>query len=96
MLDEEKEALVIAQAAALRINLPFVVIDVAQSITGEWIVIEFNDAQESGYAAMSPFGLWQNLIDEERKFAVFRNTARDSSLPGLNKNTVAGDRFYCD
>jgi hypothetical protein len=68
-LEEEKAALAIAQAAALRLNLPFVVIDVAQTIAGQWIVIECNDAQESGYAAISPFGLWQNLIDEERKFA---------------------------
>lgn len=67
--EEEKAALAIARAAALRLNLPFVVIDVAQSITGEWIVIECNDAQESGYAAISPFALWQNLIDEERKLA---------------------------
>jgi ATP-grasp domain, R2K clade family 3 len=64
---DEKAALAIAQEAALRLNLPFVVIDVAQRITGEWIVIECNDAQESGYAAISPFGLWQNLIDVERK-----------------------------
>ncbi len=68
-LEEEKAALAIAQAAALRLNLPFVVIDVAQTITGEWIVIECNDAQESGYVAVSPFALWQSLIDEERKFA---------------------------
>ena len=66
--EEEKAALAIAQAAALRLNLPFVVIDIAQTIAGQWIVIECNDAQESGYAAISPFGLWQNLIDEERKF----------------------------
>ncbi|PSB02963.1 ATP-grasp domain-containing protein [Merismopedia glauca] len=67
--EEEKAALAIAQTAALRLNLPFVVIDVAQTISGQWIVIECNDAQESGYSAISPFGLWQNLIEEERKFA---------------------------
>jgi hypothetical protein len=38
-------------------------IDVAQTIAGEWIVIECNDSQESGYAVISPFALWQNLID---------------------------------
>jgi hypothetical protein len=64
--EEEKAALAIAQAAATRLDLPFVVIDVAQTATGDWIVIECNDAQESGYAAISPFGLWQNLIDRER------------------------------
>jgi ATP-grasp domain, R2K clade family 3 len=69
---EEKAALAIAGEAALRLNLPFVVIDVAQTITGEWIVIECNDAQESGYAAISPFTLWQNLIAEEREFVKLR------------------------
>jgi hypothetical protein len=71
--EEEKAALAIAQTAALRLNLPFVVIDIAQTITGQWIVIECNDAQESGYAAISPFALWQNLIDEERRFAEIPN-----------------------
>jgi hypothetical protein len=46
-----------------------VVIDIAQTITGEWIVIECNDAQESGYAAISPFSLWQNTIDVEKAMA---------------------------
>lgn len=49
------------------IDLPFVAIDVAQTIAGEWIVIECNDAQESGYGAVSPFGLWQNIIRIERE-----------------------------
>jgi ATP-grasp domain, R2K clade family 3 len=65
--DEASAGLAIAQAAALRLNLPFVVIDIAQTITGEWIAIECNDAQESGYAAVSPFSLWQNIIDLERQ-----------------------------
>jgi ATP-grasp domain, R2K clade family 3 len=43
--------------------MSFFTIDVAQTIAGEWIVIECNDGQESGYAAISPFALWQNLID---------------------------------
>lgn len=64
---ERAAGLVIAQAAALRINLPFVAIDVAQTLAGKWIVIECNDAQESGYAGVSPFSLWQNLIEKERK-----------------------------
>ena len=76
-LEEEKAGLAKAQEAALRLNLPFVVIDVAQTITGEWIVIECNDAQESGYAAVSPFALWQNLIDEERKIAKLHQEFKD-------------------
>jgi hypothetical protein len=66
---EEIAALNIARTAAARLNLPFVTIDVAQTIAGEWIVIECNDAQESGYGAVSPFGLWQNIIAIEREHA---------------------------
>ena len=63
--EEERAALAIAQASALRLNLPFVVIDIAQTVPGEWIAIECNDAQESGYGAVSLFALWQNIIDFE-------------------------------
>jgi len=42
------------------------VVDVAQSIDGRWIVIECNDGQESGYAGVSPIGLWQNIIALEK------------------------------
>ncbi len=66
---EEIAALSIASTAASRLNLPFITIDVAQTIAGEWIVIECNDAQESGYGAVSPFGLWQNIIAIERQIA---------------------------
>jgi ATP-grasp domain, R2K clade family 3 len=64
---EEIAALNIARTAAARLILPFVAIDVAQTIDGEWIVIECNDAQESGYGAVSPFGLWQNMLRIERE-----------------------------
>lgn len=67
--EEEKAALAIAQIAVSLLQLPFVVVDVAQTAMGEWIAIECNDAQESGYAAISPFTLWQNLLDTERQFA---------------------------
>ncbi len=64
---EEMAALAIAQTAAVRLDLPFVAIDVAQTSEGTWIVIECNDAQESGYGAVSPFELWQNIIRVERQ-----------------------------
>jgi hypothetical protein len=66
---EELSALGVARAAAIKLELAFVVIDVAQKTDGEWIVIECNDAQESGYGAISPFTLWQNLIQVERALA---------------------------
>ena len=69
---ERLEALRVAGEAATRLALPFVVIDVAQTASGAWIVIECNDAQESGYAAISPFALWQNIISVEQ--ALSRNS----------------------
>lgn len=32
-----------------------------------WIVIECNDAQESGYAGASAIGIWQNILTIERE-----------------------------
>jgi hypothetical protein len=64
---EEIAALNVARTAAARLNLPFVAIDVAQTSDGAWIVIECNDAQESGYSAVSPFGLWQNIVRIEQE-----------------------------
>ena len=63
--NERAAALEVAEAAVHRLAVPFVVVDIAQTQIGEWIVIECNDAQESGYAGVSPFGLWQNVIAEE-------------------------------
>ncbi|MEW6210234.1 MAG: ATP-grasp domain-containing protein [Acidobacteriota bacterium] len=63
---EEEAALAVAGEAARLIGLPFLVVDVAQTINGDWIVIECNDAHESGYNGVSPIGLWQRVIDIER------------------------------
>jgi hypothetical protein len=49
--------------------VPFLVVDIAQTETGQWIVIECNDGQESGYAGVSPFGLWQRIVDLEKATA---------------------------
>jgi hypothetical protein len=62
---EKVAALRVARKAAERLELPFVVIDVAQTEKGDWIVIECNDAQESGYAAVTPITLWQTILDLE-------------------------------
>lgn len=63
---ERSAGLAIAAEAARRVNVPFLVVDIAQTKTGRWIVIECNDGQESGYAGVSPFGLWQKIVDFER------------------------------
>lgn len=67
---EEQAALVVAAEAAHRLNVPFLVVDVAQTQDGRWIVIEVNDGQESGYAGIAPITLWQRIVDIERAYAV--------------------------
>lgn len=61
--DEEPHALALARDAALRVDVPFLVVDIAQQIDGTWIVIECNDAQESGHTGVSALGLWRTLVD---------------------------------
>jgi len=64
---EEQEAMALANEIASRIGAPFLVIDVAQTFEGNWIAIECNDGQESGYAGIPPIGLWNNVINVARK-----------------------------
>ncbi|HEY1065335.1 MAG TPA: ATP-grasp domain-containing protein, partial [Pirellulales bacterium] len=59
---ERDAALKIAELAATRIDCPFLVVDLAQTLDGRWIVIECNDGQESGYAGVSPFALWHEIV----------------------------------
>ena len=63
---EEAAALSVAADASRRLNLPFLVVDVAQTAEGKWIVIECNDGQESGYAGIAPLVLWNRVVDIER------------------------------
>lgn len=62
---EKAQALEVAQIAAERVAVNFLVVDVAQRTDGTWIVIECNDGQESGYAGLSPFLLWRNIAEIE-------------------------------
>jgi ATP-grasp domain, R2K clade family 3 len=64
---ERQEALAVASEVARRLAVPFLVVDVAQLTSGRWMAIECNDAQESGYAGVSPFAIWQAVIRLERK-----------------------------
>lgn len=67
-LDEEKEAaLQVAKEASRRLDVPFLVVDMALTAAGNWIVIECNDAQESGYCGADRAAIWQNIINLERK-----------------------------
>jgi hypothetical protein len=64
--DESAQAISLAAEAARRVELPFIVVDVAQTQAGNWIVIEINDAQESGYSGVIPLQLWQNIVELEK------------------------------
>lgn len=64
---EKQQALALAAEAARRVALPFVVIDLAQKQDGEWIIIEINDAQESGYTGVKPLPMWQRMVELERE-----------------------------
>jgi ATP-grasp domain, R2K clade family 3 len=59
--DVEAGLIVAAQAAAL-LGIPFLVIDFAKTADGRWIVIECNDAQESGYVGVQPQMLWRRVL----------------------------------
>ncbi len=64
--EEKVSALQLAEEAARRIALPFLVVDVAQQADGQWIVIEVNDAQESGFTGILALSLWQRMVELER------------------------------
>lgn len=63
---ERRAVLGVAGEAAARLGVTFLVVDVAQTADGRWLVIECNDGQESGYAGVPPVALWQNVIEIER------------------------------
>lgn len=57
------DGLALAASAAQRVDVPFLVVDIARTADGRWIVIECNDAQESGYTAIPPQVLWRAVLD---------------------------------
>ena len=60
--EEEETALKVAHSAVKLLDIPFLAIDLALTINNEWIIIECNDAQESGYCGVNPMQLWRNII----------------------------------
>lgn len=54
---------------AKRLNVDFLVVDIAKTIEGRWIVIEVNDGQESGYTAVEPYQMWNNIIQIEKGYS---------------------------
>lgn len=53
------------ERVAARISATFLVVDVALTMNGDWIVIEINDGQDSGYAGNNPLTLWGKILDRE-------------------------------
>jgi hypothetical protein len=64
---EKANAISVAQEACRRMKVDFLVVDMAQTATGDWIVIECNEGQESRYAGVMPLSLWQKIILIEKK-----------------------------
>lgn len=60
---EAANALAVAREAARRLKVPFLVIDLAQTVSGKWIIIECNDGQESGYAGVQPRAMWNRIME---------------------------------
>lgn len=61
---DAKEGLAVASQAASLIPVPFLVVDFAKTSDGHWIVIECNDAQESGYVGIPPHELWRQMLSK--------------------------------
>lgn len=61
---DEEDAAIRALALDVQhtLDVPFLAVDVAQRDDGELIVIETNDAQESGYTTIDPEALWREVI----------------------------------
>ena len=59
----------LATTAALRLHglASFFVLDVAETASGEWIVVEVNDAQMSGLSGVDPAKLYANMANVLRQ-----------------------------
>jgi ATP-grasp domain, R2K clade family 3 len=58
---ERDEMLGMATAAAKRLGVPYVAVDVGQTEGGEWVVIETGDPQFAGVSQISLFQMWSEL-----------------------------------
>ncbi len=63
--EDEESVRTIGSRVAARIDVPFLVIDFAKTVEGEWIVIECNDGQDSGYAGVNPRMMWSRILEIE-------------------------------
>jgi len=61
-VNELQDVLKLTDWAAERLGVSFPAIDVAKTASGEWIIIEVNNAQESGFVGVNPLTLWNKTI----------------------------------
>ena len=61
--EDEDSAIELSEWVAETVGARFVAVDLAKTDDGEWIVIEINDAQESGFVGIEPISLWENTIE---------------------------------
>jgi ATP-grasp domain, R2K clade family 3 len=59
---DEQAVLGLAQEAARRLRVPFLIVDIAQVESGAWLVVEVGDAQCAGLSQVSPLRLWSGLL----------------------------------
>ena len=64
---EQNEIKTLAEKVAEIVDVPFLVVDIARQENKNWIVVELNDAQESGYAGVSKLQLWEEIIKIENR-----------------------------
>lgn len=62
--DHKAEALLNEAAQRVAQEATFFVLDVAETATGDWIVIEINDGQMSGLSLCDPHELYSNLAKQ--------------------------------
>ena len=60
---DSEPAVKLAEWAAKRVAVAFIAVDLAKTAEGEWIIIEVNDAQESGFVGLNSLSLWNNAIE---------------------------------
>ena len=59
---QRKEIITLGRKVAEALDVTFLVIDVAMKTDGEWILIECNDGQDSGFTGVNPFRLWNDTV----------------------------------
>ena len=60
---DSEAAAKLAEWAAQRVAVSFSAVDLAKTAEGEWIIIEANDDQESGFVDLNSLSLWHNTIE---------------------------------